>query len=310
MEKSGIGRTRNIVIIAVAIICVVAAVGAGMIISKLVDDESITFVDDYGRTIELDGQPSRIVSIAPTPTEILFAVGAGDLVVGVDDFSDYPAETADLPKVGNYELNIEAIVGLHPDLIVSSDLVPTAQLEAIEDRDIPYMILATRTMADVFQDILLVGNITGHAAEAEVLVASLSARVDAVTNLTQADGVERPTVYFEYYPMWTFGPGSFGHDMIELAGGTNVAEGSGAEYAQLTGEYVIATDPEIIIYTYGVMTATTEDDIVSRPGWDGISAVEEDRIYAIDDDLTSRYGPRVIDGLEQLAAMIHPELFE
>ena len=310
MQKSGIGRTRNIAIIAIAIICIVAAVGAGMLLIDLAEGDKITFVDDYGRTIELDGVPSRIVSIAPTPTEILFAVGAGDEVVGVDDFSDYPAETADLPKVGNYELNIEAIVGLHPDLIVSSDLVPTAQLKAIEDRDIPYMILATRTMEDVFADILLVGNITGHLTYAEELVASLSARVDAVTNLTQAEDVVRPTVYFEYYPLWTYGPGSFGHDLIELAGGVNIAEDSSEEYVQLTDEYVLATDPEIIVFTYGVMTTTTEEDIISRPGWDGIRAVEEDRVFAIDDDLTSRYGPRIVDGLEQLAAMIHPELFE
>ena len=310
MEKSGIGRTRNIVIIAIAIICVVAAVGAGMLISKLADNEKITFVDDYDRTIVLEGLPSRIVSIAPTPTEILFAVGAGDLVVGVDDFSNYPAETANLPKVGNYELNIEAIVGLYPDLVVSSDLVPTAQLEAIENRDIPYMVLATRTMEDVFKDILLVGNITGHLIDAEVLVASLSARVDAVTNLTLAEDVVKPTVYFEYYPLWTYGPGSFGHDLIELAGGINIAETSGSEYVQLNDEFVIATNPEIIIYTYGVMASTTEDDIISRPAWDGITAVEEDRVFAIDDDLTSRYGPRVVDGLEQLAAILHPELFE
>ncbi len=298
-------------VVIVAILFVVAAFAGGYMIRGMMADEGIiTFVDDYGRSIELNGYPERIVSVAPTPTEILFAVGAGDLVVGVDDYSNYPPEVEGITKIGSYELNLETIVGLRPDLIISSDLVPVDQLEALEDLGIPYIVLASRTLDDVFSTIMLVGSITDHSADATELVDSLKERVDAVTILTNADGVVRPKIYIEYFPMWTFGPGSFGHNLIELAGGFNIAENTSAEYTTITDEFIIAQDPDIIIYTVGPMTTTTVDDITSRPVWDQINAVVNDKIYSIDDDLISLYGPRIIDGLEELAKLIHPEFFE
>jgi len=301
--------TKLVTLLLITLVCILAAFAGGYILRGMSDGSSLTFIDDYGRTVELDGHPERIVSIAPTPTEILFAVGAGNLVVGVDDYSDYPEEVLDLPKVGSYELNLEAIIGLSPDLIISSDLVPQAQLDAIEQQGIQYIILATRTMDDVFKDIQLIGSITGQAAEAETLVAQLRERVDALTAITLVEEVVQPKVYLEYYPLWTFGPGSFGHDLIELAGGKNIAENASAEYVTISDEFVIAHNPEIIVYSSGVMTDTTAEDISSRPGWNQIDAVENDRIYSIDDDLISRYGPRIVDGLEELARLLHPELF-
>ena len=297
--------------IAVVVTSVVAFTGgyiAGASVSST--DEGILLVDDYGRTIKLDNVPERIVSVAPTPTEILFAVGAGDLVVGVDDYSDYPAEAANLTKVGSYTLSTEVIIGLQPDLVVSSDLVPLAQLELLEDRGIPFVILATRTLDDVMKDIRLVGILTGHVEEANELADDLEDRIEAVEAKTLADGVVKPRVYVEYYPYWTYGPGSFGDDLIALAGGINIAENTSSEYPMVTSEFVIAQDPEIIVYTIGYMTTTTAEEIASRPGWDGISAVTGGCIYSMDDNLVSRYGPRIVDGLEQLAALLHPELFE
>jgi iron complex transport system substrate-binding protein len=272
-------------------------------------DKAFTIVDDYGRTVTIDGIPQRIVSVAPTPTEILFAVGAGDQIVGVDDYSDYPAATANLTKVGSYTLNTEAILALQPDLIVASDLVPTSQLDQLGGQGIPYVILADRTLDDVFKTIRLAGQITGHADEANQVATSLSERVDAIRAKTLAQGVSSPRVYVEYYPMWTYGPGSFGDDLIAIAGGTNIAHEANSEYPEVTNEFIIAQNPEVIVYTTGVMSTTTTDSIVSRPGWENVSAVETNHIYSIDDNLLSRYGPRIVDGLEQLAAIIHPELF-
>lgn len=271
---------------------------------------SITMEDDYNRTVVLDGFAERIVSVAPTPTEILFAVGAGDQVVGVDDYSDFPEEAQSLPKVGSWTLNVESIVGLEPDLVVCSDLVPRQQLDLIANQSIPYFIFATRTMEDVYKDVRLAGLMTGHIQEAEAVAASLEARVKAVTDLTLAAGVAKPGVYIEYYPLWTYGPGSFGDNMIALAGAVNIAHDAGNEYPELTSEFIIASDPDVIIYTVGVMTTTNATEISSREGWDQITAVAEGQIYSIDDNLMSRYGPRVVDGLEKLAALIHPELFE
>lgn len=269
----------------------------------------LSIVDDYGRTVELKGVPQRIVSAAPSPTEILFAVGAGAQVVGVDNYSDYPAEAKSLPQIGSYTLNIEVIMSLKPDLIVCSDLVPTLQLDQLEAQGIPYFIFATRTMEDVIKDLRLAGSLTGHSLEAESVVAGLQARVNAVTNKTLAVSVEKPRTYIEYYPLWTYGPGSFGDDLIRLAGGTNIASNASNEYPELTPEFIIAQNPEVIVYTVGPMTMTVAADFAAREHWDSIYAVSHNKIYSLDDNLMSRYGPRVVDGLEQLAEIIHPELF-
>jgi len=297
--------------LAVVVSSVLAFTGGYMAGAVMNEDETgVLLVDDYGRTIKLDSVPERIVSIAPTPTELLFAVGAGDLVVGVDTYSDYPAEAADITKVGNMTLLVEVIVALEPDIIVCGDLLPTAQLELLEAQGIPYMVLATRTIDDVLKDIRLVGILTGHVDEANALAESLAGRIEAVTDTILSANVTKPRVYLEFYPYFTYGPGSFGNDLIALAGGINIAENTTSEYPMVSSEFVIAQDPEVIVYTVGVMCTTTAEEIASRPAWDGITAVTEDRIYTLDDNLISRYGPRIVDGLEEIAAILHPDLFE
>lgn len=309
-DKMDKKRYMTWIALAVVVSSVIAFTGGYMTAAMLEGgDDGILLVDDYGRTIKLDGIPERIVSTAPTPTEILFAVGAGSQVVGVDDYSDYPAEVANITKVGSYTLSTEVIIGLQPDLIVSSDLVPLSQLELLEDRGIPFVILATRNLDDVLKDVRLVGILTGHVEEANALADSLEARIDAVAEKTMEDDLVRPRVYLEYYPYWTYGPGSFGNDLIALAGGVNIAENTSSEYPMLTSEFVIAQDPEVIIYTVGYMTTTTADEIASRPGWDEVTAVVNDEIHSLDDNLMSRYGPRIVDGLEALAGILHPDLF-
>jgi iron complex transport system substrate-binding protein len=293
--------------VGIALVAFTSGYYAGAVLSA---EQTVTIVDDYGRQIKLTGVPDRIVSIAPTTTEVLFAIGAGDQVVGVDDFSDYPNEANNLTKVGNaLALNVEAIVGLKPDLVMTGDLVPKA-LKQVEDRGIPYMVLAARTLSDAVKDIRLMGALTGHTEDANTLADSLEARIQAVTNLTLAPNVMRPKVYIEYYEYYTFGPGSFGDDMLRAAGGVNIAGNTSSEYPVIGPEFVVAADPDIIVYTVGPMTTVDPSDFGKRPGWENITAIVDDAIYSIDDDLVSRYGPRVVDGLEQLAAILHPELFD
>ena len=307
LKKSAITVWAIIVVVAIT----ATAFGSGYLVGHMnATPASTTVIDDYGRTIKIGEVPKRIISAAPTPTEILFAVGAGDTVVGVDDYSDYPAETKNITKVGSFELNVEVILSLKPDLIISSDLVPLSQLQMLEDRGVPYIILAARSIQDVFKDIKLVGLITGHLEDASQVVAGLQDRIDAVSAKTSDANLTRPRVYLEFYPMWTYGPGSFGDDLISLAGGTNIAANTSAEYVPITDEFVIAQNPEIIVYTVGSnYNETTAVTIAARPGWSGVSAVEHGEIYTIDDNIVSRYGPRIVDGLEQLASILHPELF-
>src|SRR4030065_329452 len=150
MTSQGMSKSTKVVwtVLVVLLTGVFAFAGGYFVGATMTEqDEGFTIVDDYGRTVTLDGIPERIVSIAPSPTEMLFAVGAGEQVVGVDDYSDYPAEAADLTKVGAYPVNIEAIISLQPDLIVSGDLVPRAQLDQLASEGIPYVLFADRTRA-------------------------------------------------------------------------------------------------------------------------------------------------------------------
>ncbi|MBN1677864.1 MAG: ABC transporter substrate-binding protein [Candidatus Thermoplasmatota archaeon] len=310
MSKSAKRIWTVLVIVLTAVVAFTGGFLAGTTISNT--GEGFTIVDDYGRAVTLEGIPQRIVSIAPSPTEILFAIGAGPQVVGVDNYSDYPAEVATLTKVGDYTLNLETIVSLQPDLIVGGDLVPLAQLEQLEAQGIPYVLLADRTLEDVLKTIRLAGVITGHVEEADAVAQELSERIDAVKEKTLAVGVSKPKVYIEYdefMGLWTYGPGSFGDDLITAAGGTNVAHNTASEYPMVESEFVIAQNPEIIIYTTGPWSTLSESTYLNRPGWSTIDAVENGDIYGMDANLLSRYGPRIVDCLEQLAEMIHPEMF-
>jgi iron complex transport system substrate-binding protein len=307
------GKTEKLLwaVLTVAVAALVAFTGGYYLGVITTQSEGIMFVDDYGRQIKLSEIPQRIVSVAPTSTEILFAVGAGGQVVGVDEMSDYPAEAADLPKVGNYVLSVEAIVALKPDLIICADLVPEA-LDNLQDQGYPYVVLAARTVTDAIKDIRLVGVITGHVEEANEVASALELRLEAVKAKTLAPSVSRPDVYLEYYgpdELWTFGPGSFGDDIIRLAGGINIAANTSSEYPMISSEFVVGADPDIIVYTVGMMTTTNATSITQRPGWGGISAVVSGTIYPIDENLVVRYGPRILDGLEQMAEILHPELF-
>jgi iron complex transport system substrate-binding protein len=323
MNDDKVGRASvSIKTITVVLLMVAVAVVGGFFAGYIVGQSSpvtntntgLTFVDDYDRIVTLkNGFAKRVISIAPTPTEILFAIGAGDLVIAVDEYSDYPPEAASLPKVGNaFSLDTELIISMKPDLVICSDLVPSG-IEAIENNGIPYMIVAARTVEDALHSIELVGYVTNHSAEASALVASLEARMHAITNLTLAPNVAHPKVYLEYdcyeSNYYTFGPGSFGNDLIRLAGGTNIGECLLSEYPAVDDEFVIGANPEIIVYCTNPWTSVTNETFKNRSGWGDIEAVKNGNIFPIETNLVVRYGPRLIDGLEELARIIHPELF-
>ena len=275
--------------------------------------ESVSVVDDAGRTVEIVKNPQRLVSLAPSNTEILFALGLGDKVVGVTDFCDYPEEAKAIEQVGTYfEPNIEMIFSLSPDLVLAIPDVPEV-VAKLEELGIPALILDPSDLEGILADIQLVGQATGAETEAEALVSELRGRIAVVTEKA-GEAKERVRVFCEIDATdpskpWASGPGSFMDAMIRLSGGTNVAAGADSPWPQLSAEEIIAKDPDIIILAdseYGV----TAESVGERPGWDVITAVKEGAIYDIDDDLISRPGPRIVDGLETVAKIIHPELFE
>lgn len=299
----------------IAIVCVMILIAfiAGFDVAEFKEQEKqagFTVIDDYGREVTLPKNPQRIISLAPSSTEILFAVGLGYRVVGVDDNSDYPEAAKNKTKIGSYlNPNLEVIASLEPDLILVTDITSKEYVASLEEKNFTVVVLAPKTIQGIIRDIRVVGAIGNKTTEANNLADNLEQRINAITSKTSNSSLYRPKVYVEYYPYWTYGPGSFGNDLISMAGGKNIAAITATAYSEITNEFVVASNPELIIFTVGSRASTTIKDIKSRTGWDKVDAVKNNKIYTIDDDIISRPGPRIVDALEQLARLIHPELF-
>ncbi len=276
--------------------------------------DGLTLTDDMGREITLAGTPERIVSLAPSTTEILFAVGAGAQVVGRDEFSDFPEEAKALPSIGGSfgEYNVEAIVALEPDLVIAAEINTPELVKQLEDLGVTVYYLGNPlTLEEMYGKLETVAELTGH--DVSELVSSLQARVAAVDEKI-APISARPNAFYEIDASdpskpYTYGPGTFGDLLITRAGGTNVGSVSTDAYPQLSLEQIVVENPSIIILGDS-MWGVTPESVLERAGWESIEAVKSEQIFPIDDNLISRPGPRLVDGLEALAKILHPDLFE
>lgn len=276
--------------------------------------EPITEIDGLGRQITLAAPSLRVVSLAPSNTEILFALGAGAQLVGRDDFSDYPAEAADVPSIGSTygELNTEPIVGLEPDLVLAAGITPPEHIEALEAVGLTVFVVGNpEAFPDLFDNLAQVGRLTGHESEATALVDDLAARYEVVVSLVQ--GREPVSLFYEVDASdpaapWTTGSGTFQQLMFELAGAENIAADLRG-WGQLSLEEIVVRDPQVIVFGAGPFVPTTVETLKARAGWGGIAAVLNDRVYAVDTDLLDLPGPRLVAGLEQVARLLHPEAF-
>jgi iron complex transport system substrate-binding protein len=278
--------------------------------------EAIVLTDGLGREVTLDAPATSIVTLAPSNTEILFALGAGDTLIGRDEFSDYPPEALDVTSIGSLypSVNAEAVVALEPDLVLAAGVTNPDDVQKLEDLGLT--VYATQfdvTIDDIYEDIVNVGILVGKEAEAEALVQDLKDRVEAVET-TAATATEKPVVFYEVDATepnkpWTAGTGTFIDTLITGAGGTNAGGGT-ADYFQMSIEELVVQNPDVIVLGSATYGGQTPELVAARPGWETITAVQNNTIYTFDDNLISRPGPRIVDGLEQLAKLIHPELFE
>ncbi len=276
---------------------------------------SVTVTDDANRSVTIVGVPQRIVSLAPSTTEIAFALGLGSRVVAVDSFSDYPSGVKSLSQVTTSPLNFEQVVSFKPDLVLAAGLQSPDDIKKLEDLKLTVLVVgsANTTFDSVYADIALVGQATKTSAQAQSVTDAMRQKVQAV-EAKIANAKTKPRVYWEldstdpskpYVP----GPGSFINDIITMDGGVNVAANVKSPYAQVNAEEIISANPQIIILSdaaYG----TTVESVKTRPGWSVIDAVKNNKIFPIDDNLVSRPGPRIVDGLEAAAKLIHPEVFQ
>jgi iron complex transport system substrate-binding protein len=273
-----------------------------------------SFTDGLGRTVTLPQTPQRIISLAPSNTEILFAVGAGAQVIGRDDFSDYPEAAKALPSMGglgNY--NNEQIVALKPDLVLLAEINTPEQVKTLESLGLTvYYLKNPTTLEEMYGNLEIVAQLTGHAAETTTLIKSLKARVAAVDEKIMPLS-SRFSVFYELDATdpakpWTAGKGTFITLLIERAGGTNIAADLDP-YPQMSLEQIVAADPMYIVLGDSMWGVTVES-VGQRPGWENLSAVKNGKVFPFDDNLISRPGPRLVDGLEALAKLLRPDLFK
>ena len=270
----------------------------------------VTLTDDEGTAVTIAAEPQRIVSLTPATTEILFTIGAGDRIVGkVEDVADFPPEAAAIPIVARFDgVDIEQVVVLEPDLVISAG-VGLTQGDAVEQlrrADVPVLVVYPTTIDGGLAGIRLIGRATGFVDAADSLAIAMEQRIDELERLA-ATATERPRVFYEIDVtggIFTPPVDSIYGEMFLLAGAEPI---SGDASYSISLEKLVAADPEVILLgdaAYGV----TAEAVADRPGWKGMTAVKDGRIYPIDDILVTRPGPRLVEGLEALIRAIHPEL--
>jgi len=271
-----------------------------------------TYTDDMGREVSIDKVPQRIVSHVPSITETLFALGLGDRVVGVSDYCDYPEEAKLKPSVGNYyNPSIEPIVALEPDLVLTDG--HSESIKGLEALGITFFVIDPKDIDGILEDIELLGKITGVQKKARALVSEMNGRFAQIAS--QVEGAPEVRVFYVFDATdlnnpWTAGPGSFVDALITMAGGENIAAQAPGAWVQFSIEQLVSSDPEIImIDTIHGTAIVSEEELRAHPAWREITAVKQGRIYTVDGDLVNRSGPRIVEGLEEIAKIIHPELF-
>jgi len=296
-------------------LCILGALALFLCFSCVPQSPSGNIVDGLGRSVTIDKIPQRIVSLAPSNTEILFALGLDDKVVGVTEYCNYPQAAKTKPKVGGFStVDIEKVVSLEPDLVLATQIHGKTVIPALEKLGLTVVALTPSSLHEVLDSITLVGKITGQSREASKLTNNLRMRIEAVADKTRnLTPNQKPRVFYITWhdPLMTAGIETLTDDIISKAGGQNIASDiSGNKTISL--ETAIYRDPQVIVASVGM--GAGEDlpwqYVRTEPRLKNTQALLNDRVYKIDGDLIHRPGPRIVEALEQMAKFIHPELFE
>jgi iron complex transport system substrate-binding protein len=327
-SKKGGQMNTKYIIAAVVIIAVIATAAFIYVYYQGQTAEQLealhNLVDDTGYPTSLDAVPNKIISMAPSTTEIVFALGLNEKVVGVDSYSDYPYDFSAWVAAGNMTYvgdfsgpNMEVIASLDPDLILATGGVQAETVVSLRDLGYKVLVLNPTSIDGIMKNIELVGNATGKTAEAEALINDITSRINAVVNKV-ANAELKPKVYYEtwYDPtsLWSAGAKAWQNELIEKAGGVNIFSDQQLDYFQSSAEAVIERNPDIILLPQEGMGKgepfwVSLDAVKARPGWSSISAIQNDGLVTVDSNTIARAGPRVANILEDLAEAFHPELF-
>jgi iron complex transport system substrate-binding protein len=271
---------------------------------------SRTFVDDAGRKLYLATVPRRVVSLAPSITEMLFALGLDEQIVGVTNFCNYPPAAATKPKIGYTHPNLESLLALRPDMLAApGEFLRADVLAKLDELKIPVFILRAKSLEDVFSHLHLLGRVFERSSAADGVTRRMRERLEQIVLRLQATENARVLYVLNSQPLITVGPDSYIHQLIGLAHGINIAGAASGAYPRLNMETVLEKDPEVLIFPVGSLEGVPEHEQRTWNRWTGVSAVKRGRLRVVSSDALNRPGPRVVEGLEQLARAIHPEVF-
>ncbi|NMO96115.1 ABC transporter substrate-binding protein [Paenibacillus lemnae] len=270
----------------------------------------LTVKDATGEEITFEAAPAKVVSLSPSETEKLFALGLDEQIVGVSEVDDYPEAAKSKPKMGGYEMDVEAIVASGADVVFTAAMNED-NIKKLRDLDIKLFVNDPKTIEEVMTNIELVGEITDRQAEAQDIVAQMQEELDSVKNAVKdLKEEDKKTVYVEFSPGWTVGKGTYLDEMLNISNAVNAA-GDGEGWFEVSEENIISANPDVILYSANVMdesNKTLDQIIKERSGWDQMEAVKNDQLIKLDDNLISRPGPRVTQGLVEVAKAIYPDL--
>ena len=272
-----------------------------------VSNYPLTIIDDTASTITIPKEPQRIISTAPSNTEILFYLGLENKIVGVTNYCNYPEKANNIEKIGEMTpLNLEKIASLKPDLILGYGLYQLGEIAPLKEAGYNIIIIEPMTINETFKSIRMVATICGIPEKGNSLVESLTQRINQIkTKTSNIDIFKRPKIFIGgiYETIWTPGEGTLFNELITLAGGRNIAAGLPG-WAKISPEFVVKEEPEIIIIPIGAMGQADEsnikENISKRAGWSNVPAIKSGKIFVLNEDLFYRAGPRLIDGLEKL----------
>jgi iron complex transport system substrate-binding protein len=299
---------KGLVAALIAILCIGAS-GAS--------EDSIAVTDDLGRQVSVSGVPERIISLSPSNTEILFALGLQDQLVGVTKYCNYPPAVQDLKDSGKLKVvggyvdpDVETILSLSPDLVLASKIHGSDAVSLLEKKNIPVFVADSNNLSQIFDTIRRIGKITGKESEATALIGQMQSRVDAVSEKVSTLDQKRVFYMVWHDPVQTAGLGTFEDELIEKAGGINIFHNLSG-YAQVDPEAIAVRNPEVIIACTGMGEGADMPYqwALTEPGLNLTDARNSGCIYQAEGDVITRAGPRIVDGLEMFAKFIHPEAF-
>ncbi len=273
-----------------------------------VNESNYQIKDFLGREVTIANEPQRIVSLSPSTTELIYALGVGDRVVGVTDYDDYPPEVKELAKVGDFSgPNVEAIVAQKPDLILASSVSGTEEMEALQKQGIPVLMLEAKNINQIYQSLEILGELTGTEQKAAEIIAEMKNKINEIHN--KVKDLPKVDVFYlvDVNGNWTAGKGTFIDELLKLAQGNNLA-GDVDGWVQYSIERLVEQNPEVII---APPHAGDLHNLKNMPGYKETKAVKNDRVFIIsDDNIISRGSNRIVIGLEEIAKFLHPEAFK